>query len=331
MILRFTPNKSELDAFPQISWIDRSHVADLPSSTYSKMSWEEEEADNDESEADTEWSHQGEDDDDDLLKQNRTLLWLCQEGQIHVALQRFDMLVEAGRTTPTGIDQLRKEVFQVGRDKNYPIHEILMGGTSDRNAYALTMAILAFSSKYTLEQRKMLLFAPPSHGRTPLHWAAWGNAAPEILKALVKGNPEALLMRDKRSQGERTPVQILRWYFASREPPNDEDTRIPYLERMTSSWISHRVRLTVHLCANRYFAPGRQKTVLVPFDKNDRGKAIIKPKPWFLISIIGFLLQREMKPLAMRIISYLGCNAKIQPGKKCTTQFSRKRIRSAKA
>jgi hypothetical protein len=298
---------------------------------------EEEESGGDDSseyedEEDEEEEEEEEDPPEALLKSKRTVLWLCQEGQIHLARKRLELLLsERGEPISPFADQLRKEIFQVGRDKNYALHEILMGGTSDRNAYAITLSVLEISKNNPSDRLKMLSCAPPSDGRTPLHWAAWGNAKWEILDALVKGNPEALLVRDKKNRGERTPLEILKRYFsrslpgaelnifslfaggAASEPDN---SRIPSLERMTTSWVSHRVRLVVYLCANRYFGATQDQQPLVPFDKADRRVANIKPKPWFLLSIIGYLVQREMKPLALRIVSYLGSNAKIVPKKR---------------
>jgi hypothetical protein len=224
------------------------------------------------------------------------------------------MLNQRGKSDKKFTEKLRNEVFQVDRDKNYALHEILMGGTSDRNAYAATLAILDISNKYPLEQQKMLAATPPSHLRTPLHWAAWGNAEMEILQALVKGNPEALIVRDKKSQGQRTPLEILKRYFGTNTALTQLDYRkVPFLEIATASWISHRVGLALHLAANRYFGRiQRHESRLVPFDKGHQKAAGIKPKPWFVLSVIGYLLQREMKPLALNILSYVGGNAKVR-------------------
>ena len=255
----------------------------------------------------SEWSGEEEDEGDheERLTQKRSILWLCQEGQIHLARQRIEMLMASGKSECRSAEKLRKEIFQVGRDKNYPLHEILMGGSSDQNAYAATLAILEVSSKYPIEQQTMLSAMPPSHMRTPLHWAAWGNAKIEILVALVNGHPEALLLRDKKSQGQRTPLEILKRYFRA-------DRKIPFLERATTSWISHRVGVAVHLAANRYFGTVLPlQSRLVPFDRRHRNEVSMKPKPWFLLSVIGFLMQREMKPLALKILSYVGGNEKM--------------------
>ena len=166
------------------------------------------------------------DDQDDEIPFRRTggrsILWLCQEGQLQLARKRFEWLVQQQRkeeeeeqqqqqqqqpqhasstaaTTSSFQQQLFKEVFQVGQDKNYALHEILMGGTSDTNAYQLACHIMDYAFGGQEETRedhvtlghtdpllhrtardraatKMLAARPPSHQRTALHWAAWGNA-----------------------------------------------------------------------------------------------------------------------------------------------------------
>lgn len=267
-----------------------------------------------------------------ILASRLTILWLCQEGQIHVARRRFDLLLNSDE--PRHAEQVQREVFQVGRDKNYALHEILMGGTSDRNAHALVLGILNYAKDYPAQNIEMLSAQPPSHRRTPLHWAVWSNANYEIISTLVRWNPEALFLRDKKNQGERTPIEILKRYFANgpgeANPdyhPIEADRRFIYLEKCAKSWASHRVRLTLHLCARSVFMlPSRCETNTqpTPFSKEDRKVWAIKPKPWFLLSVIGFLLQREMKMLALHIISFVGGNAK-----QTTSKKERKRKRNS--
>jgi hypothetical protein len=322
---------------------------------------EESKSDNDVEESpsavDFEYKDSSDSDDDDHTitfrrKGGRSLLWLCQEGQLQLARKRFDWLwqeqrKENGDTKGSFAAQLHKEVFQVGHDKNYPLHEILMGGTSDRNAYQLTRSILDYAvgchereapdgnTQQNNQQRptaavtrqaatKMLAARPPSHQRTALHWAAWGNANLEILEALVRGYPEALLLRDKRNQNQRTPCEILKHYYYN--PNRHDHTATPadtskpdYLERCTNSWRQHRLRLAVHMSVNRYFSASSSPSsdavsssalpkppTLTPFDPHDRKRTQIKPKPWFVLSVLGSLVQREMKPLAVHILGYVG-------------------------
>jgi len=61
---------------------------------------------------------------------------------------------------------------------------------------------------------------------------------------------------------------------------------------------------------------------LTPFDSKDRRSTIIvnhggknknkliTPKSWFVLSVIGYCMQREMNPLALHIISFIGHGAK---------------------
>lgn len=256
--------------------------------------WNEDES----SHASSEW----EEDDEEASLCGRSLLWLCQEGQIQFARRRFDTLFNGKK-----MDQLKTEVFRVARDKNYVLHELLMGGTSDSNAYKLSIQLLEFCKEYPNDYRQMLLTQPPSHKRTALHWAAWGNAKMEILQPLAFGNPEALVLKDTAGQ---TPREVLHYYFCSSRNdnlPNPNDPRLLLLERLATSWTKHRLRLTIHQCVARYFVTQQ----LTPFDKSHRKETNMKPKAWFVLSILGTLLQREMKPLVHRILQYTGGSAKI--------------------
>jgi hypothetical protein len=103
------------------------------------------------------------DDDEEILMSRRSLLFLCQEGQIRIARQRLQSLKHANK-----MDRLKKEIFQVGRDKNYSLHEILMGGTSDTNAFAMTEEILDMGKSWKGPFLTMMNAQPPSHHRTSL-------------------------------------------------------------------------------------------------------------------------------------------------------------------
>jgi hypothetical protein len=317
---------------------------------------EESKSDNEESQlaVDSSYNDSSDEDDDHEISFRRTggrsILWLCQEGQLQLARQRFDWLLQEQRKENSATKgsfqaQLHKEVFQVGHDKNYPLHEILMGGTSDTNAYQLTRSILDYavgcseseeSDRNQHNQRKLpvatrqaatKMFAarPPSHQRTALHWAAWGNAKLEIVQALVRGYPEALLLRDKRNQNQRTPAEILKHYYHN--PHRNDNTSTPditrrnYLEQCTTSWRQHCLRLAVHMSVHRYFPSSSSSDAvpctlpppppLTPFDPHDRKRTQIKPKPWFVLSVLGSLVQREMKPLAVHILGYVGGQARV--------------------
>ena len=120
------------------------------------------------------------DDSEEELPQ-RSLLWLCQEGQIPQAHRRFEQLLANNNQA-----QLEREVFQTSRDKTTALTEIVMGGTSDRNAYALTLKLLEFAAQTSPTRLRHILSLQPhaANSRTALHWACWGNASMEILQKL---------------------------------------------------------------------------------------------------------------------------------------------------
>ena len=236
---------------------------------------------------------------EDDVSLTRSIRWLCQEGQLRLARQRFERLSADSSTQRQ--QQLKQEVFSCV-DRNYALTEILMGGTSDSNAHALASTLLIYAKDFPIEAQKMLLTKNSSHGRTPLHWAAWGNAALDIIHKLVRLCPEAMLLEDKKMHGQRTPQEIMHYYNRS------SISKLEYLERAGKNWIQHRLRLAVYEAAFYHFA----KLQLTPFDKKDKKVAQVKPRPWFLISVLGFLLQREMKPLVGTILSFLGHGAKFQ-------------------
>ena len=53
-------------------------------------------------------------------------------------------------------------------------------------------------------------------------------------------------------------------------------------------------------------------SLATPFNEQDRQLHRIRPKPWFVMSVLGDLLQREMKPLLKHILSFVGHNAKVE-------------------
>eukprot|EP00980_Cylindrotheca_fusiformis_P013911 scaffold3618_cov129-Cylindrotheca_fusiformis.AAC.11 len=273
-----------------------------------------------------------EDLDDEHFLMRRSLLFLCQEGQIRIARQRLEH-VSVGENSiqqQQQHHQLKKELFQVARDKNYALHEILMGGTSDTNALAMTELILETGKIWKGPFLTMLNAQPPSHRRTALHWAAWGNAALPILQALTRANPEALVLKDGLSQGSRTPLEIFRHYFPTIHIGDDVsstvDEKLKFLETATKSWTRHRLRLKIHMAAIWYFRTQK----LTPFDNNDRKENKIKPRPWFCLSVLGELLQREMQPLALRVLGFVGNDAAVHSNRKKRKQRREKQNGSKK-
>ncbi|CAB9506782.1 expressed unknown protein [Seminavis robusta] len=304
------------------------------------------EADEEDEEEEEEWEEQDEDEDDEDFDDDseesdgdneavlqRSLLWLCQEGQIQLAHRRFDHLM-ADKEQQL---QLQREVFQVSRDKTTALTEILMGGTSDRNAFVLTTKLLAFSSRQYPQKLRHILSLQPhaANSRTALHWACWGNARMEILKPLVESFPEALLLRDAPRSGKRTPAEMFQHYHGSSTETAQDDwqvddvngtaaatirhtnsqDRLQFLQHQTKRWIQHRLRNAIYLSMLHYFHDNNNNTnkdSLTPFDETDRKQRAnkMRPKQWFILSVLGSLVQREMKPLAWHILGFVGGTAR---------------------
>jgi hypothetical protein len=207
-------------------------------------------------------------------------------------------------------------LFQTNADGNYALHEILMGGTTDSAASELSRLLVSRCNRYyPIDSQVMFAATPSSHGRTLLHWAAWGKADVALLQLISKANPEALCIRDDKPHGCRTPLEISERYW-----PEAEGTVL--LQQWMARYLPYRVSRTMHLCAHRLFVTNG----LTPFHGADRKKAALPPRPWFVASILGYALQREMMGLALRILSFVGKGAKIHGGRKRGTR-RRKRSR----
>lgn len=280
-----------------------------------------------------EYSLSSDDEDDSSVGvcSNRSLLWLCQEGLTEQANRKYDILLEQQQELV-----LEREVFQKSRNTTTALTEILMGGTSDRNAYQLATKLLQYMTARNNHDvcrdkvRHILSLQPRSaHRRTALHWACWGNAnLDDVIKPLVQCCPQALLLRDARSSGHRTPVELFQYYFCGGrrthdvvQPPDDgginnathhhRQEKLEYLHNETTRWLQHCLRNTVYQCALRYFSYDNDKnrSGLTPFDQKHRKQTKIRPKQWFVLSVLGSLIQREMKPLAWHILGFVGYQA----------------------
>lgn len=86
-----------------------------------------------------------------------------------------------------------------------------------------------------------------------------------------------------------------------------DDAITALLRSSLETYLPFRLRLCVHLCIHRHFVTDRR----TPFDKADRKETGLTPRAWFVASIIGYALQREMKSLAKHIISFVGKKARI--------------------
>lgn len=332
------------------------------------------------SENDEESPYESEEDDGS----GRTLLFLCEEGQLDTALQRVREWDErcpieriaanattgaACSTTTTIISEttttkkstdlevtIKQELFRKNPSTgNYCLHEILAGGTSGGSAPELVERLVRRYRNYgitSIGSRRRYHCRPGtitsastdvaqgsgqlcynyqtvfrarpkfgSNGRTVLHWCAWCKTTPKILRLVLEADPESMCLRDNHSHGSRTPLEIAQRYW-----PGEKITAI--LEASEMSYLPHRLRICARMCAKRYFLWPSEDTeinhsrkddedrpeVLTPFDKKDRRIAGLAPRPWFVASVIGYALQREMEDLVRRILSFVGYGAKIDAG-----------------
>ena len=293
----------------------------------------------------------------------RTLLFLCEEGQLDIAPNRvsewdeqFPLPGTAAITIPpaaaivsTTEATIEQELFRKNPGTgNYCLHEILAGGTSGTSAPELAERLVRrYRSKTSFtnhDYRKIFMAQPKtgSNGRTILHWCAWSKTSPKILRLVLDACPEAMCLRDNKSHFSRTPLEIAQRYW-----PDDEITTI--LKSSLETYLPYRVRFCVRLCAERLFlkpcatatidSMRDSKTmdttnqtlseaslvVLKPFDKKDRRIAGLAPRPWFVMSVLGYALQREMKGLALCVLSFAGCGAKLETKNRRKTKKGKSR------
>lgn len=293
----------------------------------SEPSSEEEVNDDNDEDYDEEWEDDESDEEDDD-SHNRSLLWLCEEGQLRRALERFQTFLSSSMEDDDDPILLR-ELFQSNRDGNSALHEILMGGTQDSSAKELSKLMvdkyhsLVFhpgEDDYVSKTIQLFRATPSSHRRTILHWAAWGKAAPELILKIVQIYPEALCQRDKPDKGNRTPFELADRYWPY-------DSIAISLAKSQATYLPIRIRTCVHLCTIRWFV-SRQ---LTPFDKAGRKESGLPPRSWFVASALGFALQREMKGLATHILEFVGHGAKFQRKKSKKQKTTKKRKRKATA
>ena len=303
---------------------------------------EEEEEENGNDDSEYEDTSSSSDDDDEYDDPRRTLLFLCEEGLIDKALQRvrkWDELypprsISSSETNADIVDHdtttrllMKKQLFQKNpRTGNYCLHEILAGGIcGERSAPELVRRLLARYRHNGDDDRttaRNTIFAaqpPDSKGRTVLHWCAWSKVPTDILHQVIVMNPDCLLLHDHRTHGARTPYDIAKRYWGT------QDTNTLLLQSLRKSYLPYRIQYHVHLCINRIFnvssasaaAAASTSTskltsvaaaaiVAVPFNPQDRKRMKLKPKIWFVASVIAYTKQRSMETLASHIVSYMG-------------------------
>jgi len=235
---------------------------------------------------------------------------------------------------------IQKQLFQKNpRTGNYCLHEIVAGGIcGERSAPELVRRLLARYGHNGDDDRttaRNTIFAaqpPDSKGRTVLHWCAWSKVPTDILHQVIVMNPDCLLLHDHRTHGARTPYDIAKRYWGT------QDTNTLLLQSLRKSYLPYRIQYHVHLCINRIFnvasssaststatatstptatptsaskltsiaAAAAAAIVAVPFNPQDRKRMKLKPKIWFVASVIAYTKQRSMETLASHIVSYMG-------------------------
>jgi len=271
------------------------------------------------------------------------LLFLCEEGQLDKALERVRKWDEQDNDHGSNLKKsgnnknkrskkmiMKQELFRKNvHTGNYCLHEILAGGICGTSTPELVDWLLKRynSEEYRNKARDTIFKAQPkdSHGRTVLHWCAWSKVPMYVLKQVIVANPECMLLRDHSSHGSRTPYDISKRYWGI----NDPNTMI--LKSSLDLYLPYRIQYNVHLCINRIFNLSVTATpttevrndnncdnmvqegniVLVePFREKDRKSMKIRPKPWFVASVIGYTKQRQMDHIANHIVSYIGYKSK---------------------
>jgi hypothetical protein len=268
--------------------------------------WEDDNGDADDSEYS---SSDGDDDDDD---EGRSLLWLCQEGETARALIRvrrwdseYPLGVFRAKKDEKAASAVRRDMFRRGTGGNSVLHEILMGGvTNPEGSSADLVRRLVRRMRHDFSDEAGAIFEarPRPHGRTLLHWCAWGNAHISITREVLLAHPESLCLRDRdtRHHSARTPLELAKRYW-----PEKRITSV--LQRITETYLPYRVQFTIHLSVYRHYVTDNR----APFDKMDRKRAGMSPRPWFVASVLGYCIQREMKPLLLHILSFVGKGAKV--------------------
>ena len=153
-----------------------------------------------------------------------------------------------------------------------------------------------------------IFMAQPKNGLPILHVCAQqANIPPRLFRMVIQICPEAMYLPvTYEGSCDRTPLDFLDGQCSNLEG---------ILKTSLRSYLYDRVRICVYLCVTKLFL--RKKTrwkirprrAWIPFDDVDRRKAGLTPRSWFIASVLGYILQREMKDIALLILSYARCDA----------------------
>ena len=160
---------------------------------------------------------------------------------------------------------------------------------------------------------------PGTNGSTILHSCVLWGLSPKAVWLVVKIHPEAMCTHDGN---QKIPL-----HHAKRKKLQNGKV-VRFLKKRLKRYLPQRVRVCVRLCTDRLFlgspprngeeeqetgGTARTPPPLTPFDEDDRRTVGVDPRPWFVASVLGYALQREMKGLAPRVLSFVGCDAELEP------------------
>ena len=276
---------------------------------------------------------------------------LLQYRRIELAYERLQLLKQQDQNGDDGTTStLLEEIFDLGEYDEYPIHVCLrtsmqLRTSSERECtYKFITEIIHRVQEYSrVDAWDMLL------GTFPVHKVIGGGHDYRTLTAIIKACPEALVQKgDDYYTSDKTPLEYLDRLFKlsqriSIQPITPEQNSLArdYIQRNATSWTQHRLRLSLYQIVKYYFLgdnnsissssscsrrnyqkcttttsttdkTNARSLVLTPFNEQDRELYNISPQPWFAISVLGDLLQREMKPLMQHILSFVGYDAKVE-------------------
>ena len=183
--------------------------------------------------------------------------------------------------------------------------------------FPVPLALLhkVFEIAETDPQKRNLASIRNSSNLLPLHVALKsGQQSLEVIKTLVHHYPQALLEHIHPSD----PAVPGDPYLEDYTLPSNYSVKTlglktatsRYLKSAEKSYFAYLIRISTILCVNKMSRTTLFGGLDVPvFEKKDKGGSGMKSKRgYFAYSVLRFLNEREMKPLANEIYSYIGCN-----------------------
>lgn len=183
--------------------------------------------------------------------------------------------------------------------------------------FPVPLALLhkVFEIAETDPQNRNLASIRNSSNLLPLHVALKsGEQNLEVIKILVHQYPQALLEHIHPSD----PVVPGDPYLEDYTLPSNYSVKTlglktatsRYLKSAEKSYFAYLIRISSILCVNKMSRTTLFGGLDVPvFEKKDKGGSGMKSKRgYFAYSVLRFMKERGMEPLANEIYSYIGCN-----------------------